>query len=79
MTVFNRDLVAVVYDQLPRDLRDRVTVRVKSDAHRVVVRALFDHKDGRGWETLLETGDIEGVPVRYIVPGTFIAYLCAAV
>lgn len=75
----HRDLIAVVYDQLPRTLRDELTVRVQTDAFLVRPKAMFTTKQGVTWDCILETREVHGVPVACQIPELFITKLCAVV
>ena len=75
----NTDYGDAVLDQLPRTLRDRMTVTVSADPYNLVLKMrLWDKQDAaRSWECSLVKH--EGPPVSYTVPSEFLARLCVEV
>lgn len=77
------NIASIVWEQLPRDLKSKLTVRVVQDAHQHRVKAIFFREEegaftGR-WECMLEPGVIEGLTFNCRVPDTEIARLCVVV
>ena len=72
-----RDMIAVVYAQLPRALQGLFEIDVQSDAYYLNAVAWFKDAQGREWSCPLEACEIEGVPVSCQLPELFVAQLCA--
>jgi hypothetical protein len=73
------DLISVVFDQIPRTVRDKVHLDVQTDAYMISPTVVVRTQDKRTFECELEPMDIEGVPVRCKVPDHFLSLLCVSV
>lgn len=72
----DHDLVVYVRDQLPRVLREKLTVTIESDAFYLRTRASFF--DGtRHYECILEPQKFGDRTIACKIPDTFIAHLSA--
>jgi len=74
-----RDLIAVIYSQLPDGIKDKVRISVDTDAHYIRPRATFKDEQNREWTTALVDMQFEGLPLRCKVPEEFLAQLCVVV
>ena len=74
-----RDLIEIVHDQLPRQLKQELMVNVDADAFYLRVYATFTDKSGRHWSTYLKPEVFEGVEIRCKIPEEFLAQLCVSV
>lgn len=79
MSHINRDIISIVYSQLPVALRDKLSVTIDGDPYGVRLNAIFATEDKRQWSTALEDMDFQSIPLRCKIPDTFIAHLCVVV
>lgn len=74
---------ALVCDQLPRQLRDKLKVAIIRDVFALRVRATFSAQVAsdrwRDWECWLEDMQAGGETVRARIPEAFLARLCVEV
>lgn len=72
----DRDIVALVYDQLPHRVRDILTVRLKTDPYLLRAEALFTDANGRTTTCFLEPFALGAVTVNCRIPDATLALLC---
>lgn len=71
--------VEYVREQLPRTLRDRLQVELRSDPFHLVTKARFGTQDGRTFDCALETELVAGRVMACRIPVDFIAHLSVVV
>ena len=74
-----RDLIEIVFQQLPRQLQKELAVNVKADPYFIKCEATFTDAKNREWTVLLEDEEFEGVKIRCKIPPMFLAQLCVCV
>lgn len=79
MPAIVRDLIEIVHDQLPSQLKKELSVSVESDAFYLRCKATFTDKQKREWSVYLVPEMFEGVEIRTKIPEEFLAQLCAVV
>jgi hypothetical protein len=70
----------IVFEQLPRGVRDKVMVTFARDAYFITIKASF-HIEGKKQPlvTTLIDGDCEGMTIPCIISDEFLARLCVEV
>jgi hypothetical protein len=77
-THYTRDLITIVYSQMPRQVADKVTVDVECDPY--ILNAIVIVKRGlQTWKARLEPQEVNGVMINVKVPDEFLAFLCVSV
>ena len=74
-----RDLIEIVHNQLPRQLKQELSVNVEADAFYLRCKATFTDKSKREWSVYLVPELFEGVEIRCKIPEEFLAQLCVSV
>lgn len=72
-------LLSYVYQQLPRQVRDRVEIRAQADAYLLQAHITFTDSKGATYECDLEEGEVEGVMLNCRIPDAMLTYLCLVV
>lgn len=74
------DLFIHLYDQLPRDLREKLVVHeIKTDSYHIRATAIFKDGRGRQYQCELETEQVGQWTLACKIPEQFLAHLCAVV
>lgn len=74
-----RDLLNIVYQQLPRDVADKVELDVETDAHFIRSTAVVKLPNGQIYKAALEPMEFEGVTMNTKLPETFVTQICVMV
>ena len=66
--------------QIPRDLHDKLEVRVETDAYMIrCVANITDTRTQKSWSVALEEGECAGQTMPCKLPDAFVSMLCVAV
>lgn len=72
-------MIKYVSDQLPRSIRDKLSVTLTSDPYHLRALAQFKTKDGQVYECTLEFEEVGTSRVAVKVPEEFLAHLVTVV
>lgn len=76
MPRYRCELHAVVYDQFPETVRDKIHLDIETDAYLVSPTVVVKLEGGETHKAALEVQELHGVPVRSKVPDYFISLIC---